>query len=340
MSAQEMPTAYAIMLVRDALEQGENLLQGLNISMEAIEKKEYFPLVDYMVILDRYTSWNNEIDWGFSFGHRLGIATHGALGFGAMSARTVKDGLAFLSRYLSTRVCHTHARLVEADDAVAIYFDIDSSVLVAPRRSCESLSMVFQTYIEAVGARSAPTLWHFPYQEPEDSTYYTRWLHGGFRFGSEQLVLEVPGSVCMVVSAFHNESVCQSSIAECEKILSERTEHAAVTRVRQLLATAYKSRISETEPDTTIPDADKVAKEMGISTRTLIRKLREGDTTFQNVRDGLLREHARQLFCQDNRSLIEIGHRLGYQDAGNFTRACKRLFGESPSTLRNRLTMS
>jgi hypothetical protein len=267
MNAQEMPTAYAIMMVRDALEQGEDLLQGLNISMEAIEKKEYFPLVDYMVILDRYTGWNSEEDWGFSFGHRLGIATHGALGFGAMSARTVKDGLAILSRYLSTRVCHTHAKLAEVDDAIAIHFDVDSSVLVSPRRSCESLSMVFQSYIESVGARSAPTLWHFPYQEPEDSSSYSRWLHGGFRFGSEQLVLEVPGSVCMVVSAFHNESVCRSSIAECEKILSERTEDVAVTRVRQLLAAAYTSRVNETEPDTSIPDADKVAKVMGISKR-------------------------------------------------------------------------
>ncbi len=339
MSIQEMPTAYTIMMVRDALRQGENLLKGLNISMEVLEKNEYFPLVDYLVVLDRYTRWNDQEDWAFSFGHRLGIATHGALGFGAMSARTIKEGLGLLTRYLSTRICHTQAKLTEVDDAVIIIFDIDRTLLPSVERSCETLSMVFQAYIESVGASSAPTLWHFPYQEPANNGHYTRWLHGGFRFGADQLMLEVPGSVCMVVSAFHNESVYQSSIAECERILSARDENPTITVVRQLLSLAYEARVNEQEPCAVIPDAEKVAAEMGISKRTLIRKLKEGGTTFQKVRDGLLREHARRLFCRDSSSLIDIGHRLGYQDAGNFTRACKRLFGESPSSLRERLSM-
>ena len=194
-----MPTAYAIMMVREALQQGENLLEGLNMSLEAIENIEYFPLEDHLVILARYTAFNTEQDWGFSFGHRLGIATHGALGFGAMSARTIKEGLEFLSQYLSIRVCHTHAKLTEVDDAVSISFDIEKDVIPVAVRSCETLSMVFQTYLESVGASSAPTLWYFPHPEPEDSSHYSRWIHGGVRFGADQLRFEVPGDRKSVV---------------------------------------------------------------------------------------------------------------------------------------------
>ncbi len=365
-----MPTAYAVMMVRDALQQGENLLSGLNISLEVLEKKEYFSYTDYLAVLGRYTDWNKELDWGFSFGDRLGIASHGVLGFGAMSAPTVRDGLALLARYIGIRTPYTRCCLSvvpvgtasgntvdtsasmgasidsslvnshSGSEAIRLTFELDEQVDIYRRRVCETLCMVFQTYIESTGASSTPTLWHFPFDEPGNETHYARWIHGGYIFSSHRLVLEVPGSVAMVVSAFHDESAYQSSITQCEAILSAREQDPVLTAVKNKLSAAYKSRIGELSPETIIPDANALAADMGMSKRTLMRKLKECDTTFQGIRDELLREQIHMLIEDGKLSLAGISHRLGYQDAGNFTRACKRLFGLSPSSLRAQLANS
>ena len=354
-----MPTAYAVMMIRDALQQGENLLSGLNISLELLESKEYFSYEDYLEILGRYTDWNDELDWGFSFGDRLGIASHGVLGFGALSAPTVRDGLALLSRYIGIRTPYTQCHLstvksgnatnnensnsVDSSthtEAIRLTFEIDEQVDIYRRRVSETLCMIFQTYIESTGASSTPTLWYFPFAEPENTSHYARWIHGGYVFSSNQLMLEVPGSVAMVVSAFRDESVYQSSINQCEAILSASEQDPVFNAVKTKLSVAYKTRIGELTPATIIPDAAAVASELGMSKRTLMRKLSECDTTFQNIRDELLREQIQFLIEEGKLSLAEMSHRLGYQDAGNFSRACKRLFGQSPSSLRTRLANS
>jgi len=346
----EMPTAYAVMMVRDALRQGENLLSGLSISLELLENKEYFSYEDYLEILGRYTEWNDEVDWGFSFGDRLGIASHGVLGFGALSAPTVGDGLALLSRYIGTRTPYTQCHLSTAGtankstnnnsthtEAIRLTFKINDQVDIYRRRVCETLCMIFQSYIESTGASSTPTLWHFPFSEPENTAHYARWIHGGYVFSSNQLMLDVPGSVAMVVSAFRDESVYQSSINQCEAILNASEQNPVFTAVKTKLSVAYKTRIGELSPATIIPDAAAVASDLGMSKRTLMRKLNECDTTFQNIRDELLREQIQLLIEEGKLSLAGMSHRLGYQDAGNFSRACKRLFGLSPSALRTQL---
>jgi len=116
-------------------------------------------------------------------------------------------------------------------------------------------------------------------------------------------------------------------------------EDPTLARVKNSLSAAYEMRVNEATPRSPIPNAIHIADTLGISKRTLIRKLKECGTTFQRVRDELLREQIQRLICREQLPLLEIGHRLGYQDAANFSRACKRLFGEPPSSLRARLLL-
>jgi AraC-like DNA-binding protein len=337
MTIPEMPTAYAVMMIRDALLQGDDLLYGLNFALEDIENKEYFHYEDYLVILDRYTRWNDQADWGFTFGNRLGITSHGGLGFGAISAPTARDGLALLSKYIGTRTPYTHSYIETQNDAIRVVFESHQNIDRYRQRVCETLCMVFQSYIESIGATTTPTLWHFPFPQPENSEHYGRWIHGGFVFSAEKLMFDVPGSVAMVVSPFHNEVVYQSSIAQCEEILAAREEDTTLHVVRRILNEAYQVRIEERVPSKTIPNAETVAIAMGVSKRTLIRRLKSCETTFQTLRDELLRKLIMKQIQENKKSLSEISLQLGYQDAGNFSRACKRLFGYAPSALRTQI---
>ncbi|MFO8111835.1 MAG: AraC family transcriptional regulator [Desulfosalsimonadaceae bacterium] len=82
------------------------------------------------------------------------------------------------------------------------------------------------------------------------------------------------------------------------------------------------------------PSIDVLASSMGMSTRSLHRHLKKEQATYREILDDIRRYLAAQYLKQRHLSVIEVAFRLGYSDAGNFTRAFKRWFGVSPVTYR------
>jgi AraC-like DNA-binding protein len=77
-----------------------------------------------------------------------------------------------------------------------------------------------------------------------------------------------------------------------------------------------------------------VAKHLGISTRTLQRRLGEAGTTFQKVLADLREELAHHYLTQSSLSLTEIAFLLGYDNANSFHRAFNQWTGRTPLGVR------
>lgn len=331
---KQVPTDYAIVICRMAREQGIDLLEGLPITLAELEDRSYMALPEYLQILERNSEIQDETDWGFQQGQLLGMANHGPLGFGAVSAPTIRDGLFFLARYIPTRISYCSATVVQKPSAFHVVFRHDEIVRPHLRRMCETMSVVFQNYVETVGASAQPLVWRFPYEEPEHGDEYNKWLRGGYYFGAANLRLEVPRSIGMIPSAFRNDDVYKSTMSQCEAILAELSTDAFPEKVRNLLTTFVDRRVNETVPVTIIPSAEDVADQLKVSRRTLIRQLKQSGLTFQGLRDDIVRQHLEGLLVTTTLPIKDIGERLGYADAANLTRACKRMLGETPRRLR------
>ncbi|MDZ7683940.1 MAG: AraC family transcriptional regulator ligand-binding domain-containing protein [Gammaproteobacteria bacterium] len=329
-----MPTSYAIIMVRAAGEQGVDLLEGMALTPQTLEAAEFMSLVDYVELLSRYTAMQDDPEWGFRFGEQLSMTAHGPLGFGAVSAPTVHDGLLFMVRYLPTRASYASARVDEHANALTITIRHDTNMDRFRVRACETLAVVFQSYIETAGASADPMIWRFPYSPPAHHEAYGRWLRGGCYFEEDEFTFEVPRSVSMVPSAFSNEAAYRSTMSQCEALLAELSGDSFETRVRSILTNAIECRALETVPVTDIPTADSLADQLDISRRTLIRRLNDSGTTFQAIRDAVIKAQIEKLVADSDLSLGDIAARLGYSEAANFTRACHRMFGKSPSALR------
>lgn len=78
----------------------------------------------------------------------------------------------------------------------------------------------------------------------------------------------------------------------------------------------------------------EVASRLAVSTRTLQRRLREEDTTFQKVLDGLREELARNYLAKSDYSSGQIAFLLGYEDPNSFFRAFRSWTGETPEVVR------
>jgi AraC-like DNA-binding protein len=75
---------------------------------------------------------------------------------------------------------------------------------------------------------------------------------------------------------------------------------------------------------------EQVAPALGMSVRTLQRRLKEAGMDFEDELDRMRRDLAGQLLLQSRLSVAQVAQELGYRCAASFSRAHQRWFGMSP----------
>ncbi|NOT70985.1 MAG: helix-turn-helix domain-containing protein, partial [Hyphomicrobium sp.] len=83
-----------------------------------------------------------------------------------------------------------------------------------------------------------------------------------------------------------------------------------------------------------LPRLDWVAGKLGLTRRTLQRRLAECGVTFARVVEAAMFARAQGMLADEGLAVTEVAMRLGYQDAAHFSRAFKRWSGVVPSGYR------
>jgi AraC-like DNA-binding protein len=114
-----------------------------------------------------------------------------------------------------------------------------------------------------------------------------------------------------------------------ERVLGERrSEGDLVARLERLLvAKAQQGRLG----------AETVACELGMSTRTLSRRLAGLGTNFDGVVDGIRSRLAQGYLAHREFTLKEVAYLLGFSEPAAFSHAFKRWTGVTPSAWRRGL---
>ena len=86
----------------------------------------------------------------------------------------------------------------------------------------------------------------------------------------------------------------------------------------------------------TPPSLAETAKALGVSARTLHRRLEEEATSFRDIRDMVRREAAFARLARADEGIAEIAASLGYSEPSAFFRAFHGWTGEAPSAWRRR----
>lgn len=83
-------------------------------------------------------------------------------------------------------------------------------------------------------------------------------------------------------------------------------------------------------------DKDSVAGRLGISARTLHRRLAADNLSFARVLEETRRALAENHLRSGRFAVKEVAYMLGYADAANFSRAYRSWFGRTPGSMRMR----
>jgi AraC-like DNA-binding protein len=127
------------------------------------------------------------------------------------------------------------------------------------------------------------------------------------------------------------------------------TAHPLLAEVHERIASEHLQRLDHAQISHRaraviighLPDGEprrpKIASLLGMSERTLQRRLAAEGTSFQRLLDDTRRELAQHYLGQRNVSLADTAYLLGFRDQSTFFRASRRWFGVSPRHYRVRL---
>jgi len=125
--------------------------------------------------------------------------------------------------------------------------------------------------------------------------------------------------------------ISSDEISELTRSFSQKNRNMSFCeRTKYIIYTALlESKVSQ----------DLVAKEIGLSPRTLRRKLSLESQSYQELLDDCrMRIAARELATANNISLSQLALRLGYSEHSTFTRAFSGWFGVCPRAFRVEIT--
>jgi AraC-like DNA-binding protein len=266
---------------------------------------------------------------GITLAKSLDRGAFGVLAFSSRSAPTVGEALARLARYI---------RL--SNDTVSVSFDLDAEggairqrVLGHPgclgRHANEFFVAILLEEVRRVfGPGIAPTRAWLAHDPPRGLDIARELGLANLTFAAEENGLHFPAHVLALPVPTSDPALLSYLDAQAEKQLAELSPAPGfLMDVR---------RVVRQELDKGTATLPRAARLLGMSRRTLQRRLEEEHTSFQRILDQAREELARTFVADPSVPLTRIATALGYSDERPFLRAFRRWTGLTPTAYRTK----
>ena len=266
--------------------------------------------------------------FGLNFARTIDVRDVGVLAYLGVASQTLEDAIRNLARY--TRVFSEAFEFdlkVEGDTGTIEIIPQDPS-FAAQRQAVEfAYAVIVRAYRQFTGKRIKPLAVYFLHQRRTNLPKFTKFFGGTVKFGRNQgeMVFSRRELATPILSS--DERLLAILRDYAEGILRHRPKH------RDELLQKIERRLTEILP-TGQGRAKILAAELGMSERTLVRRLAELDTSFADLVDELRHDLARKYLAQRDLSLVHIAFLLGYSNQSAFNLACKRWSGKTPREVR------
>jgi AraC-like DNA-binding protein len=261
--------------------------------------------------------------FGMSIGRRWAPTTFHALGFAWLASRTLLRAFERLSRY--GRLINDRVSAALTSDGVTYRFEItlpERAVDASVDATLCALVVMCRSLLGPSFALKGVVLPHVPNGA---AVPLEGWLRCPveYRVGREHLlILEIDRRDMERPLVTANVELVQLNEQWIERYLLRLSSNDIERRVRDFLV-AHLPSGSVLE--------EQVAEALGISKRTMQRRLRVQGATFSHLLEETRKSLAQRYVRDPHLSLSDATYLLGFSDQANFTRAFKRWYGCAPS---------
>ncbi|MBI2803266.1 MAG: AraC family transcriptional regulator ligand-binding domain-containing protein [Gammaproteobacteria bacterium] len=329
-----MPNTYVKQLAQEFGDHAR-LTAGTGIASTEIEHyAKPVTVAQHLQVVRNALAIAERPEWYLQWGQRMGEHFHGAVSAAWLSAPTLGAGLDAFLKYIPSRVPYLHWQGHRDDETFCA--EVTELVDLGPVRAMliEVPMIVMHEYTRTIRPGSiAGARIELAYRPTPHCYLYSNWFQCPVAFESSRNALVIPHQWRAIDNVGFDEGVWQAALARCEILCATTEERDALTRVRQLLFDGFERRLNDGSP----PSLETVAERLHCSARTLIRRLRSMDTTYQQVIDEVQQQRARELLSNERLRIHEVAAALGYQDAAGFVRSFKRWYGMTPGDYRKQI---
>jgi AraC-like DNA-binding protein len=268
--------------------------------------------------------------FGFEVVHHVRPTSLHALGFAWLASSTLRDAFDRLVKY--SHLISDRSVVETRREEGATYVSIRAKEGTPPYAECSadaSLGVMIRMCRMSCGDAFAPIRADIAHERHACFSRHRDWFACAVAFGTPEhgvligdAVLDEHLPASNATLAYANEQVIRDYLDARETSGFEKAVEREI--VRQLSGGTSS--------------VDSVSLELGVSSRTLQRRLRHAGTSFREIFQRTRLNLAVEYVGSSSRPVGEISFLLGYSEVSNFTRAFRRATGVPPAQYRQRIS--
>ncbi len=282
------------------------------------------PLLDFLPLLDSIDA-PSVPDAGVEVGCAVPAMAHGPMGMAAVSSASVWHAMQTIALYAPVRNRMFDYHCVRTQEQASLVVSSRMPLGVYSRflqtATLHTIFNIFRSIVDEAALRDATIGLPWPSSTPSSRSVPAEpWRT---QYDSPILVIRFEGAVV--------DRPLETSDADLHRRLC-RASDEELTKLSGNVSAKVRHLIQLAEPDW--PTLVDVARALGLSRRTLVRRLEGEGNCYQDLLDETRNELACWYLRQSSHSLSEIAARVGFSDQGNFARGFRRWQGLTPSEYR------
>jgi AraC-like DNA-binding protein len=266
--------------------------------------------------------------YGIHLAAKVDVRDADALAYIGLASRTLGEALANLARYVQT--FNEVVRFdLSTEDGLTVFGigGVDPSFVHHRQQMEFGAGLLLHLYRFLTMRQVTPVSVHFVHGRRHGSREVSRYFGCKVSYLQNRPQIVLKASDMAVPIDTSDYRLLKVLTTYCEAVLKERGKRDAGLLLK------VEQRIVDLLPKGTAR-AKVIATDLGMSERTLTRKLAALGTSFNEMLDRLRNDLALKYLRESDVSLAEVAFLLGYANQPAFNLAFKRWTGRTPSELR------
>ncbi|WP_275629593.1 AraC family transcriptional regulator [Pseudomonas sp. 273] len=268
--------------------------------------------------------------FGLKVAAQIRPSTFNVVGYAMSCSATLGDALHRFARYAKLISSSATVTLAETPEHLHLSFSFDTGGAPPIYQTLDTVIAGLACFTSWIAGKPvAPLEVHFRHERPADVTAYTNLLKCPIYFEQQE------------DSILYRSEDMNRPILSADENLAALLDGVAITQMAQL-----SERFSKKVRDCLLRQFSQgeisrrgTADLMHMTERTMLRRLKDEGTTFQEVLDRLREELAYEYLSRSDVTVQSVSLMLGFSDASTFSRAFKRWTGRRPSLAQQEKTV-
>jgi AraC-like DNA-binding protein len=287
------------------------------------------PMDAALTLLIAAAEQTGDADLGLHMGEQVNFKRMGVYGYVVCNAHTLGEFFELTARYFNILFSTAIFKFQRGDTVSSMEYRHVTPSALPPRHDIEWALGTFICFVRSlVGAHWHPVSVHLSYEAPVDTSELKRLFGEELYFSERASLFVIENGLLDLTINDSDPRLLEVMKAYADQLMSELAHNDSFYHRVRLLTMHGMAENGFGE--------QVLARRLGMSARTLKRRLAQLQLTFRRVREDIIETLARQSLLETELPVSTIALNLGYSEHAAFNHAFKRMTGMTPRDFRNK----